>query len=251
MTCWFHKSKVLCFLLAVPAFAQDDFLSRVTDIALRAQQQLPDFIATQQTKRSEDDSGKGRKWKQRDTIETEFSFVNRRPSWKLLKFNGKPTRITQLRTGFRSDGILQFFSLPGSLFGAKAGTQFEWRGWDTRDGRRIAVFSLHVPQYASQLAFTGAEGRLIVGFHGLLYADAETAQVTRLEIQAELPEDHPVHECSVEVDYSEVKIADGAFFLPVRAVVQARIGNHLAKNETEVVRYQKYAAAATLKFGDP
>jgi hypothetical protein len=250
MSCWFHRSSVFLLLLAAPAFAQDDILPRITAIALRAQQQLPDFICTQQTKRSEQQSGKNPKWKQRDTIETEFTFVNRKPTWKLTKFNGKPTRMAQLRTGFRSDGMLQFFSLPGPLFGPKAGTHFEFFRWETRDGRSTAVFSLVVPQYASQLAFTGEEGRLIVGFHGLLFADAETAQVTRLEIEADLPPDHPVQSASVEVDYSEVKIADQNFFLPQRAVVEAKIGGHLVKNETEVVRYQKYAANATLKFDD-
>jgi hypothetical protein len=245
---------VFLLLAAAPAFAQPapapDLLARITKIALDAQQQLPDFISTQQTTRSEDDSGKGRKWKKRDTIETEFTFVNRKPSWKLTKFNGKPTHIAELRTGFRSDGILQFFSLPGSLFGPKVESSFEWVRSDTLDGRRMEVYSLEVPQYASQLAFTGVEGRIVVGFHGLLFADAATAQVMRLEIQADLPADYPVEAASVEVDYRAVAIADQQFFLPARAVVEARILGRLSRNETEVVRYQKYAAETKLKFDD-
>jgi hypothetical protein len=245
----------IAFLVASLGFAQTgpppDLLPRITEIALRAQQQLPDFISTQRTTRSEDDSGKGRKWKQRDTIETEFTFVNRKPSWKLTKFNGKPTHMADLRSGFRSDGILQFFSLPGSLFGPKVDTAFEWVRSETRDGRRTEVYSLRVPQYASQLAFTGDDGRLVVGFHGLLFADAETAQVMRLEVEADLPEDHPVQRSAVEVDYRPVTIAGQQFYLPARAIVEARIGGRLFKNETEVLRYQKYAADAKLSFGDP
>ena len=211
---------LLLLLAAVPAFAQTapppDLLPRITRIALDAQQQLPDFISTQQTTRSEDDSGKGRKWKKRDTIETEFTFVNRKPSWKLTKFNGKPTHIAELRTGFRSDGILQFFSLPGSLFGPKVESSFEWVRSDTLDGRRMEIAcSLEVPQYASQLAFTGVEGRIVVGFHGLLFADAETAQVMRLEVQADLPADYPVEAASRGTRLpAEVTIADQQFFLP-------------------------------------
>jgi hypothetical protein len=243
-------------LLAAPGFAQTsaapDLLPRITEIALRAQAQLPDFISTQRTTRSEDSSsGKTRKWKQRDTIETEFTFVSRKPSWKLTKFNGKPTHISELRSGFRADGILQFFSLPGSLFGPKVETVFEWVRSETRDGRRMEVYSLRVPQYASQLAFTGEDGRLVVGFHGLLFADPETAQVMRLEIEADLPDDYPVQRSSVEVDYRPVSIADRQFYLPARAVVEARIAGRLFKNETEVVRYQKYATDAKLSFGDP
>ncbi|HEY4362862.1 MAG TPA: hypothetical protein VGN17_17970 [Bryobacteraceae bacterium] len=241
-------------LAASSVFAQPapgpELLARVTQIALDAQKQLPDFISTQKTTRSEDDSGKGKKWKQRDTIETEFTFVNRKPSWKLTQFNGKPTKIPELRTGFRSDGILQFFSLPGTLFGPKAETAWEFVRWETRDGRQLAVYSLEVPQYASQLAFTGKDDRLVVGFHGLLFADAENAQVMRLEIQAELPADHPIEMASAQLDYAPVLIADQKFYLPARAVVEARILGRLSRNETEILRYQKYAAETKLKFDD-
>lgn len=227
-------------------------LSRITGIALRAQERLPDFICTQRTTRREDTTGKGRRWKQRDTLEIEFSFIGHQPAWNLLKLNRRSTLInySQYRSGFISDAILQFFSLPGSLFGTQAATQFDWSRWDMLDGRRMAVFALRVPASDSRLAFTGEEGRFVVGFHGLLYADAETAQVRRLEIQVDLPADFRIRECSVNVDYGEVRIADQAFFLPARAVVQARIGTQLAKNEIEVVRYQKYAADATVTFGD-
>jgi hypothetical protein len=257
---WFPIFAVL--LTAAAAFAQIEpapdaaeqhaLLARITETALRAQEQLPDFICTQRTKRSEDETGKGRRWKQRDTLEIEFSFVGQRPSWKLLKLDGKPSHLNygQLRTGFLSEAILQLFSLPGSLFGDQVATAFDWSRWDTLDGRRMAVFSLRVPETTSQLAFSGQEGRLIVGFHGLLYADAATAQVMRLEIQSDLPPAFPVQENTVNVDYGEVSIANQAFFLPVRAVVRARIAGHLVRNETEVVRYQKYAADATIIFSD-
>ncbi len=237
---------------APDAAAQHGILTRITETALHAQEQLPDFVCTQRTKRSEDESGKGRRWKQRDALEIEFSFVSQRPSWKLLKLDGRPSHLKyeQFRSGFLSEAILQFFSLPGSLFGADVATAFDWSRWDTLDGMRVAVFSLRVPESTSLLAFSNFEGRRIVGFHGLLYADAVSAQVMRLEIQADLPPGFPVQEAAVNVDYGEVTIANQAFFLPVRAVVQARIAGHLARNETEVVRYQKYAADTTITFGD-
>ena len=127
---------------------------------------------------------------------------------------------------------------------------YEWSRWDTLAGRKVAVFSLRVPESSSQLAFSNEDGPRVAGFHGLLYADAATAQVMRVEIQAEPPPDVAVRESTVEVDYGEVMIADQAFFLPVHAVVRARIAGHLFRNETEVLRYQKYAASSTVTFGD-
>ena len=39
-----------------------------------------------------------------DTLEVEFSFIGKKPRWKLLKINEKTTRRTydQLQTGFLS-----------------------------------------------------------------------------------------------------------------------------------------------------
>src|ERR1700691_4259097 len=74
------------------ANAQQSMLARITEHSLHSQDQLPDFICTQLTTRSEDKSGKGDRWKKVDSLEVEFSFVDRHPRWKLLKVNENTTR---------------------------------------------------------------------------------------------------------------------------------------------------------------
>jgi len=231
---------------------QESMLARITEHSLHSQDQLPDFICTQLTTRSEDRSGKGDRWKKVDTLEVEFSFIDRHPRWKLLKVNEKTTRRSydQLQTGFLSDSILQFFSLPDSIFGEQARPQFAWNRWDKIDGRRMEVFSLRVLARYSQLAFTNDYGSRVVGFHGLMYADPATQTVMRLELQLDMPADFAARECSLDVDYGPVTIAEHQFLLPVKATARLRIPARLAKNETQVVRYQKYAAKASVTFGD-
>jgi hypothetical protein len=231
---------------------QESMLARITEHSLHSQDQLPDFICTQLTTRSEDRSGKGNRWKKLDSLEVEFSFIGRRPRWNLLKVNEKPTRRTydQLQSGFLSDAILQFFSLPDSIFGEDARTQFAWNRWDKLDGRRMEVFSLRVLARYSQLAFTNNYGSRVVGFHGLMYADPATQTVLRLELTLDLPPDFPARECSLDVDYGEVIIAEHQFLLPLKATARLRTPERLAKNETQVVRYQKYAADTSVTFGD-
>ncbi len=155
---------------------QESMLARITEHSLHSQDQLPDFICTQLTTRSEDKTGKGARWKKLDTLEVEFSFIGRHPRWKLLKVNEKPTRRTynQLSDGFLSDSILKLFSLPDSIFGKQTRTQFAWSRWAQIDGRRMEVFSLRVLARYSQLAFTNNYASRVVGFHGLMFADPAT-----------------------------------------------------------------------------
>jgi hypothetical protein len=248
-------------VLALPLYAQNDrppdanaqasMLARITEHSLHSQDQLPDFICTQLTARSEDKTGKGAKWKKLDSLEVEFSFIGRKPRWKLLKVNEKPTRRSydELQNGFLSDSILQFFSLPDSIFGEQAKTQFAWSRWDKIDGRRMEVFSLRVQARYSQLAFTNNYGSRVVGFHGEMYADPATQTVMRLELQIDLPPDFPARECSLDVDYGNVSIAEHEFLLPVKAEARLHTPAGIQKNETQVVRYQKYAADTSVTFG--
>jgi hypothetical protein len=260
MKCWLTPT-CLAVLLIPPLYAQNErapdanaqasMLARITEHSLHSQDQLPDFICTQLTTRSEDRSGKGNRWKKLDTLEVEFSFVGRQPRWKLLRVNEKPTRRSydDLQNGFLSDSILQFFSLPDSIFGEQARTQFAWNRWDQIDGRRMEVFSLRVQARYSQLAFSNNYGSRVVGFHGLMYADPATQTVMRLELQLDLPSDFPARECSLDVDYGPVTIGEHEFLLPVKATARLRAPAAAAKNETQVVRYQKYAADTSVTFG--
>jgi len=228
-------------------------LARITEHSLHSQDQLPDFICTQLTTRSEDKSGKGTRFKKVDSLEVEFSFIGRKPRWNLLKVNEKPTHRTydQLQNGFLSDAILQFFSLPDSIFGVDAGTQFAWNRWDKLDGKRMEVFSLRVLARDSQLAFTNNYGSKVVGFHGVMFADPATQTVMRIELKLDLPSDFPARECSLDVDYGNVIIAEHEFLLPVKATARLRTAGGIAQNETQVVQYQKYVAATSVTFGEP
>lgn len=231
--------------------AQQAILLRLQKSALEAQARLPDFICTQLTTRTEDKTGKGEHWKKRDTLEIEFTFVDRRPHWKLVKINGKKTRRTyeNLESGFVSDALLQYFSLPGGLFGAKSGTIFSWSRWDQIDLKRVAVFGIRVPAESSQLELSNAWSHRIVGFHGLMYVDPEAAQILRLEVTLDTPRDIGVRASDVTVDYGAVPIGAEKFLLPIRAVVRMLDFAGLAKNEIEVVKYQKYGADSRITFG--
>jgi hypothetical protein len=72
----------------------------------------------------------------------------------------------------------------------------------------------------------------------------------RLELQLDLPQGYPARECSLDVDYGPVTIAEHEFLVPVKATARLRMPGVIAKNETQVVQYQKYAADASVTFGE-
>src|ERR1700691_2637654 len=64
-------------------------LARVRQEALRYQRELPDFLCTQLTTRSVDQTGTGKHWKKRDTLEVEDVYVSGFVNPKLSRLNGR------------------------------------------------------------------------------------------------------------------------------------------------------------------
>lgn len=235
------------------AAAQQILLDGVKQTAARYQEELPDFVCTLLTRRFEDQSGKGKKFKRVDTDEVEVRFVGRRAYRRVVRVNNKPARDEPLH-GFRSDGVLPLIGfLPDWLLGSSAKTRFEWVRWDTQEGRRVAVFHLQWSPADSHLPLSNAQGVVTVGLHGSMYVDPTSAAVMRLELELEVPANSllDVAACAFDMDYGPVTIAGQEFFLPIRTVVTMRNeAGVLVKNETAVVRYQKYGADTSVQFGD-
>jgi len=228
-------------------------LARVRQEALRYQRELPDFLCTQLTTRAVDDTGSGKHWKRRDTLEVEDVYVSGFVNHKLIQLNGMPPHKNyQQLTGFLSETVLHSVGfLPAWLFGPQAQTQFEWIREATLDGRRVQVFSVHLPADDSKLTISTPRQSFVAGVDGAIFVDANSAVVRRFEIRMDLPAGSAVQEGQMDIDYGRVDISGRAFFVPVRFEVRARFGPSLVKNETEVVRYQKYAAETTIHFDEP
>lgn len=258
-----HAQQAPSPVLAPPGTSQQMvLLARVRREALRYQRDLPDFICLQLTTRSVDETGTGQHWKREDRFEVEDSYVERFVNHKLIMLNNKPPRKNyQQLSGFLSESILYSVGfLPAWLFGPEAKTELDWNRSEMRDGRLVEVFKVHLAPSNSK--FTIASERravmagsterrsIIAGIDGWLYVDAVTATVRRFEMQMILPPDSVIQEGSIDIDYDRVAISEREFFLPVKFVVRARFGDTLGRNETQVVRYQKYAAHATIHFDE-
>jgi hypothetical protein len=228
-------------------------LARVSRESLRYQRELPDLICTQLTNRSVDETGTGKHWKRRDRLEVEDDYVGRFVNHKLLMMNGSaPRKNYQQLDGFLSETVLHSLGfLPRWIFGPQAKTSFEWRNWSMIDGKPMHVFAVHLPTSDSELTVTSDRQSTVSGVDGLIYVDATTSLVQRFEIQMDLPAGSVLQDGFVRIDYGSVTISERQYRLPVKAQVQARVRGSLERNETEVVRYQRYATETTLHFDEP
>jgi hypothetical protein len=240
---------------SAPPSANDQrvLLARVRQEALRYQRELPDFLCTQLTTRSIDATATGKHWKRRDTLQVEDVYISGFVNHKLIQLNGMAAHKNyQQLSGFLSETVLHSVGfLPAWLFGPQAKTQFEWIREATLEGRRVQVFSVHLSADDSKLRISTPRHSYVAGVDGLIFVDAMFAVVRRFEIRMDLPAASAIQEGQMDIDYARVDISGRQFFLPVKFEVRARFGTSLVKNQTEVVRYQKYAATTTIHFDEP
>jgi hypothetical protein len=231
---------------------QHEMLARITKGALRYQGEVPDFLCEELITRSEATSKAPDRWKELDTLEEELGFVGGQETHTLLRINGKSTRVRHDELdGMRSDGLLQFVMVPGWIFGPRVNTSFDWSRWETRAGRRVAVFAFQVPPSVLTHPLANESKSFLVGYHGLIYADPASGDMARLEAAMDAPKDFPFQEDAFEIDYGQVEIAGQQFLLPVNSVGWVREGKQLTRNDIEIGQYRKYGANAPVIFGGP
>jgi hypothetical protein len=235
---------------APDAGRQQALLTRIKQSAMRFQGQLPDFICTKLTSRWEDSSGSGKKWKRRDELEeTVFFAQNGRTATQLLKLNGKPTNRTHGNIGgVVEDGVVRDAIVPASIFGPLANGRFEWIRWDLIEHRRMAVFAFKVAPLFKN--YPDGKHAFLIGFHGLVYGDADDGKVMRLEVHVDGPDGYPFQESGWDIDYGAVAISGRELLLPVKAVARYRVDKLLARNEIQFTGYRKYEADSKVTFGN-
>jgi hypothetical protein len=227
-------------------------LAQITQKALDYTKGLPNFICAQVTTRSFDPSGT-ESWRQGDRIQEQLSYVDGKEDYRVVLVNNLPVanmKHEQLG-GITSSG--EFGTMLYQIFAPQTQAQFDWERWATLRGKRMYVFSFRVAQPNSDYSiYHQPSGRTIVaGYHGLIYADAETKQVMRIKMDCEGLEGFPINQVGLTLDYAPTKISDQDFVLPMAAEVRSREGRALGKNVMQFSLYRKFSSEATITFDTP
>jgi hypothetical protein len=227
-------------------------LAEITEKALDYTKSLPNFICAQVTTRSYDPSGT-ESWHQEDKIQEQLSYVDGKEDYKVILVNNLPVpnmKHEQLG-GITSSG--EFGSMLYDIFAPQTQTEFNWERWATLRGKRMYVFSFHVEQPNSNYSiYHQPSGRTVVaGYHGLIYADAESKQIMRIKMDCDGLEGFPINQVAVTLDYAPTKISEQSFVLPMAAEVRSREGRTMAKNVMQFSLYRRFGADATITFDTP
>jgi hypothetical protein len=97
----------------------------------------------------------------------------------------------------------------GRIFAPDTGASFRWALSSKLRGRPVLVFSFEVPEAHGARILDSVERReLVEGYQGLIYADAESKAVLRVETH--------IYGIDLTLDYKAAKIDEREFVLPYR-----------------------------------
>ena len=229
--------------------AEAALLDRVSKYAREYGDQMPDFVCVRVTRRSEDNSGTGKKWKLLDTIEEGLACVEGREDYIVLKVNGKAVKgSARLASGFNSQG--EFGEILAGIFAEDTQAAFQWGAGDSSNGGRAEVLHFRVDRAHSGYRIQeGGSAGIKVGFGGLIYADPESGAVERLRVETDPPTGLNVSNITTDVRFARAAIGGKTYMLPAQAEATIQHEKTILKREMEFRDYHKYSADSTVFYG--
>jgi hypothetical protein len=113
--------------------------------------------------------------------------------------------------------------------------------------------------YDFKVALRNSDWQINVGgqslrpaYSGSVWIDKSTAEVRRLEMQADdIPSDFPLDSVEWAVDYDKVPLGTSSFFLPIHAEnLGCQRGSSICmKNAIDFRNYHKFSGQSTITFG--
>ncbi len=211
---------------------------------------LPNFICLQTIRQFE--SGRKReRWTEKSTLIFRLVFDGKRENQRLELINGQPPRSLKQRIGHRplvTEG--EFAILLSNVFGTSSNATFQWKGWISFGGRRLAAYDYSIDQEHSTLKLTKNDSaQAVLPYHGSVYADPENGAIWHISDEAnEIPREIETRSIATSIDYRTVMLGDIAYLLPDQASVQVDTNSGFLKNDIYFKNYQKFEAQSTITF---
>jgi len=238
---------------------QAAILDDVRQYALGYTKNLPDFICTEVTRRFAaaapgtkygGRAGESPGWQSLDTLTVRLSYFDQKEDYKLILHNSSPVTNQDSRSVGGAQSFGDFGSMLKEIFEPSTEARFEWDHWGTLRGQRVMEFAYRVSQDRSKYHLVVDNNRsVITAYHGIVAVYANTHVVLRVSVIADnIPPYFPVRSASDILDYDYTDISGQTFLLPLKAMVEANLGDYLSKNEKEFRTYRKYSADAVIKY---
>lgn len=232
--------------------SSQDVWERARQWALSFTANLPDFVCTQITKRSDNQGQADTALKKRHDIVTKVQFVGGAESYLTLTVDGKPSQ----RHIREISGMGEFGSTLQALFQPDSPARFFHEGESLVDRQPALVFAVTHPSgyqlYTDVLHDGTLQNVVSVGYEGHIHIARDSAAVLRIvgERIFGVPADFPVRQARFQIDYGPVDIEGNTHWLPLRSrnVLVGRRGR-INQNENKWLNYRRFATRTTLDFG--
>ncbi|HLJ51586.1 MAG TPA: hypothetical protein VKU01_36520 [Bryobacteraceae bacterium] len=131
--------------------------------------------------------------------------------------------------------------------------EFSYQGAAVQGGVKCERFSYRVPASASGYHLHVDPNDAVVGYHGSLWANAETYDLIRLEVHAdEIPDELGLSSANHDLEYAPVDIGGSSFVLPRSSeLMLAESSGFESRNETRFDTCRQYSGASSLSFVIP
>jgi hypothetical protein len=242
---------------APTAAEQTEALAAIRSYALNYTQRLPDYTCIQVTNWTTATSLAnvvGRDRSRSGVTETQIGYLDHREREQLTTINGKPAADATARDVPPIESHGEFGTLLARIFDPAIPVEFGWGRWEMLERRRMYVFSYRVPKSRGFIV-KETQGNTTVAFKGLIYADAETKAVRRIEMEClDFPFTSSYRMLELKLNYKPTRVAEQEFVLPSDFEENVRRSSdkaqELVRLKAQFQRYQRFTADAKLQFGD-
>jgi hypothetical protein len=233
---------------------QQQIREAMTQYAMNYTHNLPNFFCVQVTRQYIDPNGRDN-YRSIGTILARVSYNEGEEKYKVYSQNGHLID-TDMR-GITAGGATstgEFGSLMREIFEPKSDAEFGWDHWATLRGRRMAVFNYFIDSGHSNWSITYAASasdsqRIITAYKGLVYADAQTGEISRIKFVAvDIPKSFPVQEATEILDYDLQEISGQKYVCPLVAQLWMRAGRESTHNEIEFRSYRKFGTETSITY---
>ena len=193
----------------------ESLIERARAAAWQFSQKLPNFVCQEFMSRF---TQLGRQEKRPlDLVSAEIVYEDGHESYRNVKIDNRPTdKPLQEIDGSWSTG--EFATILLELFHPDTHAQFRSGGASTISGLSAQVYDFQVESENSRWMLQAGSQKLAAAYRGSVWLDPNTARVLRIEMQARnLPSGFPMATVETAVDYSDVRIGETSFLLPVHA----------------------------------
>ncbi len=139
-----------------------------------------------------------------------------------------------------------------SIFQSRS-ARITYAGEVTKNNRTVLQWDYEVPQMLSGYTLRVGSREAVVGYHGSIWANRETLDLWRLEVEADhIPPELHMSRAMDSVDYMRADIGGQNFLLPQSAELKMTDeGNSESVNVTRFTGCRQYSGESVLVFSDP